>query len=60
MRIIGAIDFFLSFLGEGGPSSEEIQEKCPLLFESLKGLAQFAHVLSVEYFQDVLEVSTCG
>lgn len=41
---------------EGMFTSDEIQKKCPMLYQALKGLSRFAHVLSVEYFQDLLEV----
>eukprot|EP00210_Caulerpa_lentillifera_P000912 g882.t1 len=35
-----------------------IQKKCPLLAVSLRGLGKYAHVMSVEYFEDVLKVIT--
>ncbi|GMH33808.1 hypothetical protein BSKO_01642 [Bryopsis sp. KO-2023] len=40
----------------GSLSSGDLQERCPMLYQSLRGLSKFAHVLSVEYFQDLLEV----
>lgn len=33
-----------------------ISETCPLLAVSLKGLAKYAHIMSVEYFEDLLQV----
>jgi nucleolar complex protein 3 len=37
-------------------STARMAEKCPLLYAALEGLGKFTHLISLEYFTDVLEV----
>eukprot|EP00803_Ostreobium_quekettii_P010290 evm.model.scf_1207.4 EVM.evm.TU.scf_1207.4 scf_1207:16888-32564(-) len=41
---------------KGTLHSIDLQRKCPLLYISLQGLSKYSHLLSVEYFADLLQV----
>ncbi len=47
--------------GEGGDGSlgwspERVLRKFPLLYPTLEGLARYTHLISVDYFNDLMEV----
>jgi nucleolar complex protein 3 len=42
--------------GTLGWSRERVLRKFPLLNPSLEGLARYTHLISVEYFNDIMEV----